>query len=241
MTRQQKEVRKAKLTPAEQMKADRERSTAFVARERERARSEALVELSERRKKEAKREAPVRLDAVGDIIEQQPEANPLSEAMNTLLLAARDAATADEFFTALKSDEKPLHKLLEAIFGINGQAFAFLLFGQGSQTAPNRDLRAFLEAVHELRPEGAMQAMLATQMVAVHFASMKMLTNGSLDDQRTNRVTKLLGLFSRQVELLARLQGKIAQQRVIVERVDVSAGGQAAIGVITGGAPGGHQ
>jgi hypothetical protein len=230
---------KTRLTSTERMKAERERATAFVARDRERARSEALAELSGRREKEGKREAPVRLNAIGDIIEQ-PEASPISEAMNTLLLAAQDAATADEFLTALKCNERPLHKLLEEIFGINGQAFAFLLFGQGSQTAPNRDLRAFLEAVHELRPQGAMQAMLSAQMAAIHFTSMTVLTNGSLDDQRVNRVTKLMGLFSRQVELLARLQGKIAQQRVIVERVDVSAGGQAAIGVITGGGPGGH-
>jgi hypothetical protein len=241
MTGAQKEIGKVKLTPAERMKADRERSTAFVARDRERARTEALAELSERRGREAKREAPVRLNAVGDIVEEPEEANPLSEAMNVLLLAALDAKTAEEFLATPTQDSRPFSVLLEEIFGVTGEALAFILFAQGGQLAPRHNLRAYVQAIAGLQPKSAMQGMLSAQMVAVHFAAMTALTGGSLDDQRVNRVTKLLGLFSRQVELLARLQGRISQQKIIVERVDIGQGGQAAIGVITGGAPGGHQ
>jgi len=224
MTRARKEAGKAKLTPVEKMKADRERSTAFVARDRERSHAEALAELNE-----------------GDIVEQPESANPLTEAMNVLMLAALDAKTAEEFLATPTQDSRPFSMLLEEIFGVTGEALAFILFAQGGQLAPRHNLRAYVQAIAGLQPKNAMQGMLSAQMVAVHFAAMTALTNGSMDDQRTNRVTKLLGLFSRQVELLARLQGRISQQKIIVERVDIGQGGQAAIGVITGGAPGGHQ
>jgi hypothetical protein len=49
------------------------------------------------------------------------------------------------------------------------------------------------------------------------------------------RATRLLRLFTEQLEALAKLKGKTSQQKVIVEHVTVAAGGQAIVGVVPGG------
>jgi hypothetical protein len=49
-------------------------------------------------------------------------------------------------------------------------------------------------------------------------------------------------VFNEQVETMAKLKGKSGQQRVVVEHVTVSAGGQAIVGqVIPGGPVGGGR
>jgi hypothetical protein len=45
-------------------------------------------------------------------------------------------------------------------------------------------------------------------------------------------------LFNEQVETMAKLKGKIGQQRVVVEHVNVAAGGQAIVGTVI---PGGRR
>ena len=51
----------------------------------------------------------------------------------------------------------------------------------------------------------------------------------------TNTAIKLSNCFVSQANLLAKLQGGCGQ-KIIVERVDVSHGGQAVIGTVSGGA-----
>jgi hypothetical protein len=85
------------------------------------------------------------------------------------------------------------------------------------------------------------EGMLATQMVATHFAAMGVLRRlkGSetipQQESNGNLAAKLLRTFAMQVEALQRYRGK-GQQKVTVEHVHVHAGGQAIVGAV---APGG--
>jgi hypothetical protein len=54
-------------------------------------------------------------------------------------------------------------------------------------------------------------------------------------DANVLRATRLLRLFTEQLEAMSKLKGKTSQQKVIVEHVTVAAGGQAIVGVVPGG------
>jgi hypothetical protein len=70
-------------------------------------------------------------------------------------------------------------------------------------------------------------------MVGVHERALAFLKTsihddyGEFRDQNVSRATRLMRLFSEQLELLERLRGKSSQQPVTVEHVHVNAGGQA--------------
>ncbi len=56
-------------------------------------------------------------------------------------------------------------------------------------------------------------------------------------DSNFKHAVKFLGLFTRQLEAFARLQGK-GQQNITVERVTVESGGQAIVGSVNAGPEG---
>lgn len=93
-----------------------------------------------------------------------------------------------------------------------------------------------------LQCEGGLQAMLAAQMMAIHklqqtsMALANGLSFGETSKYYTNTAIKLSNTFIQQASLLAKLQGGVGQ-KIIVERVDVSHGGQAIIGNVNGGVP----
>jgi hypothetical protein len=90
-----------------------------------------------------------------------------------------------------------------------------------------------------LNVHGGLQAMVAAQMLAIHDLQQKSMiyANGcSVSDLEskqyfTNTAIKLSNTFCTQAQLLAKLQG-LGGQKLVVERVDVSHGGQAVIGNI---------
>jgi hypothetical protein len=92
--------------------------------------------------------------------------------------------------------------------------------------------------------------LLAAQMVATHSAAMECLCRAMLEeqtfegrDQNLKHATKLLGLYTRQLEALDKHRGK-GQQKITVEHVNVHAGGQAIVGNVEAGetsAPAGEQ
>lgn len=91
----------------------------------------------------------------------------------------------------------------------------------------------------ELQPATATEALLAAQMVGAHRAAMMFLANAtkqedSLDgrDRNVLRALRLMRLFTEQIEAMAKLKGKSGQQRVVVEHVNVAAGGQAIVGTV---------
>jgi len=83
--------------------------------------------------------------------------------------------------------------------------------------------------------------MLAVQMIAVHNAAMEAMKRAMIEGQTVegresniNYATKMLRTFAAQMEALKRYRTG-GQQKVIVEHVYVTAGGQAIVGVVNRG------
>jgi len=106
-------------------------------------------------------------------------------------------------------------------------------------------------ALQSMAPRDAVEAMLASQMVAVHHAAMEALLygSGSLDGRtslglgdsfaaqsapRLEVATRLLRTFTMQVDTLAKWRNR-GQQTVRVEHVTVESGGQAIVGAVAMG------
>ena len=92
-----------------------------------------------------------------------------------------------------------------------------------------------------IAPADELEAMLAVQMVGVHYMAMTMMRRAMYSDQtiegvdkNVNRVTKLTRTFSAQMEVLNRHRGK-GQQKITVEHVHIGAGAQAVIGTVERG------
>ena len=89
-------------------------------------------------------------------------------------------------------------------------------------------------------PKNQLELMLATQLAMTHITlgkSAQLLDQNYKDVQTINSLgnlyTKLSRLGIDQINTLERMQGK-GQQRIIVEKINIEAGGQAAIGVYEG-------
>jgi len=74
---------------------------------------------------------------------------------------------------------------------------------------------AALAALEEIRPGDALEGLLGAQMVATHSAGLEMMrramgrTQTALAvDRQVQQATRLLGLFTRQLDLLARQRGR---------------------------------
>jgi 23S rRNA C2498 (ribose-2'-O)-methylase RlmM len=89
-----------------------------------------------------------------------------------------------------------------------------------------------------INPQDHIEGMLATQMIATHYATMKSFSraaHASSPESRhenLNAANKLTRSFTAQLEALNRYRGK-GQQKVTVEHVHVHAGGQAIVGSVT--------
>jgi hypothetical protein len=101
-------------------------------------------------------------------------------------------------------------------------------------------LTAAVDLIAEFQPTNATEALLAVQMFGIHEAALFFLKRATLDgqtfegnDANVVRATRLMRLFSEQAELMAKLKGKTAQQKVIVEHVHIHQGGQAIVGAVT--------
>jgi hypothetical protein len=69
---------------------------------------------------------------------------------------------------------------------------------------------------------------------AVMFLNRAMAAEQTFEGTNANllRATRLMRLFSEQLEAMAKLKGKAGQQKVTVEHVHVHSGGQAVVGVM---------
>ena len=90
-------------------------------------------------------------------------------------------------------------------------------------------------------PKNQLELMLATQLAMIYITLGKstQLLDQNYKDVKTinslgNLYTKLSRLGIDQINTLERMKGK-GQQKIIVEKVNIEAGGQAAIGVYDGG------
>ena len=98
-----------------------------------------------------------------------------------------------------------------------------------------------ISLLQDIKPSGAIESMLATQMVATHHAAMDCFRRAIIRgqtvegrDQNLKHAEKLLSIYSRQIEVLDKHRGK-GQQKMTVEQVNVAAGGQAMVGNIETG------
>ena len=141
---------------------------------------------------------------------------------------------------------------LMSAFGTAEPLFAsFMLAGivnaacaGGPQNPPSEfDINGALAAVTGIGARDETEAMLATQMVATHFAAITLLRRlkGAdtipQQDSAGSLAVKLLRTYAMQVEALQRYRGK-GQQKVTVEHVHVYPGGQAIVGTVTPGGGG---
>jgi hypothetical protein len=114
--------------------------------------------------------------------------------------------------------------------------------GTSSDPPTEQNINGVLAAVHGIGANDEIEAMLAVQMVATHFAATRALRRlkGSdtipQQDSNGNLAVKLLRTFAAQTEALQRYRGK-GQQKVTVEHVHVHTGGRAIVGSVnqTGG------
>jgi len=92
-----------------------------------------------------------------------------------------------------------------------------------------------------IKPQDEIEGMLAVQMIAVHNIAMDAMRLVMISDQfseakerNTNRATKLLRTFATQMETLKKYRTG-GQQKMIIEHIHVSSGGQAIVGSVTQG------
>jgi len=102
-----------------------------------------------------------------------------------------------------------------------------------------------------IQPQDEIEGMLAVQMIAVHNMAMETMKRAMITDQTSfgreanvNYATKMLRTFTVQMEALKRYRTG-GQQKVTVEHVHVTAGGQAIVGTVNTGGRGyggqGHE
>jgi hypothetical protein len=103
-------------------------------------------------------------------------------------------------------------------------------------------LNAALAAVTGIAPRDEAEAMLAAQMVGVHWLAMNMLQRAALDqpsfeiyDSIVNRATKLLRTYTAQLETLKRYRSA-GEQRVVVQHQHVNVTADQAAVQVNGGA-----
>jgi hypothetical protein len=164
--------------------------------------------------------------------------------------APKELSTREQKTAELQKLSAELGKLMQQVAGVKGPKHAELLFRQielMNRPWVKRDdahdacdvWKIALEMISSLQPKDSVQAMLAVQMLGIHSAATAALAqtstegiDGELAELYINRATRLMRLFTTQAELMARLQGKITTQKVVVERIDMAAGSQAVVGVV---------
>ena len=116
----------------------------------------------------------------------------------------------------------------------------------GASKEDSDRLIAALGVLMEIGPKGALESLLAVQMMGVHNAALMFLRNATVDgqdiemrDANVLRSVRLMRLLVEQLEAMARLKGNAREQKVTVEHVHVYEGGHAIVGAVTGkeGAP----
>jgi hypothetical protein len=130
---------------------------------------------------------------------------------------------------------------------VANQAIQSLWLAHAEGEDKDRLISAGVGALIGIAPKDEIEGMLAAQMLAVHSASMECFRRGMIKDQtfvgRQQALAhggKLSRTFAMLLDALSRHRGKGAQ-RIVVERVNVEAGGQAIVGAVTTGGGDGRK
>ena len=110
----------------------------------------------------------------------------------------------------------------------------------------DKQMNAALTAMMGIKPKDEAEGMLAAQMVAAHNAAMECYRRAMLKDQGfeywkdiLNQANKLTRSYAVLMETLTNYRGKPAsEQKVTVQHVHVSEGGQAIVGNVAAGGRG---
>lgn len=158
-----------------------------------------------------------------------------------------DDLSEDELLALTGVGQEDLARVLLSRIGITHMGTKDFVDGSAEAKAQSR--RVARAVLGGLAPQNTVQAMLATQMAAVHNVQLQcavLAKHASHPDNvrsYVNMTTKLSNTFVQQATLLNKLQGK-GQQKVTVEHVNVHAGGQAVVGNVDNSthiAPGGEK
>lgn len=126
-------------------------------------------------------------------------------------------------------------------FGIISQVAGL---GSHKRAVDDGSANFHLSVIRAVKPRDELEAMLATQMGAIHSATMMMarklnhVDTIAQQDSAERSLNKLARTFATQMEALKRYRTG-GQQKVTVEHVTVNAGGQAIVGAVTAGGDGG--
>ena len=139
------------------------------------------------------------------------------------------------------------HAALAAVFGVDDPNIASRLLGQlinlvqpesGKPIDPPT-INPLIAIVQGIAPGNALEAMIATMLVAAQHAALDASRRATHPDQTPAGRQGYLGLalkamrtFAQLVETLNHGRGKGPVQRVVVERVTVRDGGQAVVGAV---------
>jgi hypothetical protein len=155
--------------------------------------------------------------------------------------AAAGSDTVAEWVRKLDGHPNDLQRMLAKVFGVKGSSAALELFNQANNCVPGswrHTFRVVVEMAGSLQPKNASQGILISQLIGVHAQAMEAMrrcritTDPQLQELYSNRSMRLMRLFTQQLELLSRLQGTIASQKIVVEKVHVHSGGQAIVGAV---------
>lgn len=188
------------------------------------------------------------------------DATPIGEekkaARRTNKLARQVTALALPSKTA-KSDKEVLpDELMRRVPDVTGtkceslgcqlvaQLGEFMSVGSAPQKDPEKQkerlIALAIQAFAEMEPKNYLEGMLVAQMISTKQAAHQFLARaivkeqpGEFVDANVLRATRLMRVFVEQIDALQRLRGKSGQQRVVVEHVNVQAGGQAIVGAVS--------
>ena len=128
---------------------------------------------------------------------------------------------------------------------IANQAIQALWLKNSSPEQRDKQLSATVAAMIGIAPKDELEGMIAGQLIASHSAAMEcyrraMIGEQSFEGRRENltQANKCSRTYAALLEALNRHRGK-GQQKVVVEHVNVHAGGQAVVGNVSAPAPGG--
>lgn len=169
----------------------------------------------------------------------------LNKSLSRPKFEAKDAGKVSEIKISEK-DAKAVVAFCQSYgtidFGIINPQLNHLIQVMGTNDTSSAVTEKISAYMHGLNPQDELQGLLAAQIVATNHVAMRMLARSmeghplESANHYTNRAHKAQNLLLRQIELFDRLKnGGNSTQKVVVERVEVQAGGQAVVGAVAGG------
>lgn len=194
---------------------------------------------------------------LSDAMDKMPETQRKRVAEIAQEVASRQAAPSmklklkgDELEVSLDSDELMTATLLQmADIGTRDRAFQAGLVGQiaclgaHGRKVDSDNSNFVLSVVRSIEPRDELEALLASQMGAVHAATMMMarklnhVNTIAQQNSAERALNKLARTFTAQMDALKRYRTG-GQQKVTVEHVTVNEGGQAIVGAVDAGGRG---